>query len=58
VTVRGVACRITWPIRKSSKQLPGLVFAISLIVLVCREPGLPGPFHTLRAATGKAFTQP
>jgi hypothetical protein len=31
---------------------------LPLIVLVCREPGLPGPFHTPRAAAGKAFTQP
>jgi hypothetical protein len=58
VTVRGVAWRITWPIRKSSKQLPGLVFAIFLIVLVCGAPGLPGALHTARAADGKAFTQP
>jgi hypothetical protein len=28
VTVRGVAWRITWPMRKSSKKLPGLVFDI------------------------------
>jgi hypothetical protein len=56
--VRGVAWRITWPIRKSSKQLPGLVFAIFLIVLVCREPATPRAFHTPHAATGKAFTQP
>jgi hypothetical protein len=28
VIVRGVACRITWLTRKSSKKLPGLVFDI------------------------------
>jgi hypothetical protein len=29
VIVRGVACRITWPTRKSSKNLPGLFFDIA-----------------------------
>jgi hypothetical protein len=28
VRVRGVACRITWPMRKSSKKLPVPVFTM------------------------------
>src|ERR671936_505155 len=40
VTVRGVACLITWPMRKSSKKLPAPVFDIVLTTIF--DPKLGG----------------
>jgi preprotein translocase subunit SecE len=40
--VRGVACRMVWPSRKSSKKLPGLVLVMASLMFVAEYPGGQG----------------